>query len=158
MTMPSRARGSCCAGDLAVGDVAAGDVADLWHLDDVADFRLTLFAFFDVRREQTAHCSLDIVDGFVDDAVGFDVDLFLFSQLFRVGIRAHVEADDDGIGCCRKADVGLADTTDGGADDVDAHFVGAELFEGLADRFDGALGVCFGVRCSVPAHRPAGSG
>ena len=56
-------------------------------------------------------------------------------------MRAHVEADDRGVGGFGQRDVGFGDAADAGMHDARPDFVGAELFERRDDGFDRALHV-----------------
>ena len=129
------------ARDLAVLDVAARDRADLRHLERLAHLGDAGVLLDDIGRKQADACGVDVLDRLVDDAVQADVHLLLLGLLLRLARRAHVEADDDGVGRRGERDVGLGDAAHRRVDDVDAHLGLIHLLERIAQRLDGALHV-----------------
>src|SRR5690606_34846441 len=97
---------------------------------------------FELRREQTEHGVLHVVDDLVDDLVGTDLDAFFVGELTRGPVWTHVEADDRGVGGGSQLDVALGDATDAAADERDLDVVALELLEALGERFERTVDVC----------------
>ena len=84
---------------------------------------------------------LNVVDGFVDDAVVADFDAGLLDRLARARVGAHVEADDARAGGGRQLHVGFGDAADIRSQHLDLHLVGGQLVERVAQRLGAALHV-----------------
>src|SRR5690606_33110609 len=91
------------------------------HFGNAEDF----LAFF--RRQQTAHGVLHVVDQLIDDRVVTQVDTFALAQALGSGIGTHVEAQQYRAGGHRQVDVGFVDRTDTTGNDIDLHFVRAQV-------------------------------
>ena len=102
--------------------------------------RPTIF-LANLRREHAAHGRLHVVDRLVDDAVVADVDAGLLDRRSARGIGTNVEADNDGVRGGRQRRVGLGDTADAGADDLDLHFVVRQLLQRIPQRLGTAVHV-----------------
>ena len=89
--------------------------------------------------QHTLHSVGDIVDGIVDDAVHPHLDLGGSGFFLGHVVGADIEADDDGVGGIGQVNVGLADGTDTGMDDADAHLIIGDLLQALLDGLGGAL-------------------
>src|SRR5690606_21500676 len=97
--------------DQALGDPAAGDLADLGDVEDLEDLGVA---------------ALEAI------ATG---------TVLRLLVGADVEADDDGVRCCRQGDVGFSDAADAAHQDLGRDFLGGELVERGVDGLDGTLHV-----------------
>ena len=94
------------------------------------------------RLEHALEGGLDVFDRLVDDRVVLDLDAFTVGQIRHLTVRAHVEADDDGLVDGREVDVVLGDRADAAVDDLDADLVGhLDLHQGVFQRLDGTGGV-----------------
>src|SRR4051812_43183986 len=105
------------AADRAVGDVGAGDRADARGAE-----RLTYLGGADglldlLGREQALHGVAQLLDDLVDDRVEPDLDALAVGDLAGLADRAHVEADDHGVGGRGQHDVVLGDAADALADE-----------------------------------------
>ena len=108
---------------LPIEDHAAGDVAQPRDLEELTDFDPAHADFFIPLVEHADDGLLKVVDQFVNDAVGANVDFFHFRGGAGVAIRAHMETDDDGVRCFSQRHITFADRTDPSVDDVHPHFV-----------------------------------
>ena len=126
---------------LAFGDETTGHGAHLADLEDLALLHLARDDLFLDLVEHTDHGTLDVVERIVDDGVGVDLHAFAVSQFARVGRRAHLEADDDGVGSRGEHDVVLGDLSHGLADDVDLHLLRRELEERVGQCLHRSVGV-----------------
>ena len=88
--------------------VAAGDDAELRDAEQLADLDARGVLLVELGREHADARGVDLLDRLVDDAVQADVDAFLLGERLGLGLRAHVEADDDGVGRVGEHDVALA--------------------------------------------------
>ena len=96
------------ARDLAVLHVAAGDDADLGNAEQLANLDARGVFLVELRSEHADAGGVDLLDRLVDDAVQANVDALLLGKRLGLGLRAHVEADDDGVGRVGERDVALA--------------------------------------------------
>ena len=99
----------------------------------VTDLCLAQCDLTDLRGQHALHSVGNIVDSIVNDAV--HTHFHLGGSSFFLGhiVRADVEADDDGVGGIGQIHVGLADGTDTGVDDADAHLIIGDLLQALLD-------------------------
>src|SRR5215203_1543656 len=127
------------AADLAAAHQAAGDVAELAgpeHLADLGGAELRLLV---LRLEHALERGLDLVDRLVDDREVADVDALAVDQLTDPLGRAHVEADDDGVGRDGQVDVVLRDRTDTAVDDPQGDLLAhLDVEQGVLERLDRA--------------------
>src|SRR5918992_2293504 len=72
------------------------------------------------RCEHPDERLLDFLGQPVDDAVGADLDLLAIGQQLGLGVRPHVEADDERVRRRRQVDVALGDAADTLVDDAHA--------------------------------------
>ena len=86
-------------------------------------------------REHADQRPLDVLGQLVDDAVGADVDALAVGQRLRLGVRAHVEADDDRVRRGREHDVRGDDAADARVDHLHRDLVVVDL----SDLVDGGL-------------------
>src|SRR5512146_1512576 len=107
--------------DDAARDVAARDHADARGAEEGAHLDLADRLLGRDRGEHADERLLDVLRQLVDDAVRADLDALALRELARLGVRAHVEADDERVGRGGEVDVVLRDPADAGVDDVDAH-------------------------------------
>ena len=63
---------------------------------------------------------------------------FLLRQFGGLALRAHVEADDDGVRGCGQQHVALGDGADAGVNDLDAHLLGGHEDQRIGQHFDRA--------------------
>ena len=120
---------------------------DRTHLD-LADRLLDLLG-----REHALHRVAQLLEGAVDDRVGADLDALAVGDGRRVAHRAHVEADDHGVGRRGEVDVGLRDAADAGAHDVDLDVGLRELGDLVLERLQRARDV--GLEHEVELHHLA---
>src|SRR5687768_4453902 len=98
---------------------AAGDGADLRDLEDLADLRLAQDDFALLGTQHPLERGAHVVHRLVDDAIELDVHPFALGRRAGVVVRAHVEADDDGVlRRLGEEDVALADGADAAVDDL----------------------------------------
>src|SRR5690606_13019202 len=127
--------------DDSLGDIAAGHGAgpgDLEHGPHLggAEDHFLLFG------GELAHQELfDVVQEFVDDPVGADLDPGLLGQPPGAGLGADVEADDDGLGDVGQGDVVLVDSAHRTVNDLDASALSLDLADRFPQRLERALGV-----------------
>ena len=129
------------AADDAGGDHAAGDRAEPRDLEErphlgLADDLLGLDG-----REHADERLLDVLGQLVDDAVGADVDALALGERARLGVRPHVEADDERVRGRGEHDVALGDRADALVDHVDTHLGVVDLGELGDGRLDRAADV-----------------
>src|SRR5215813_1829389 len=86
------------AGDGAFGDVAASDDAHAGDIERLAHLGPAHDTFRHLWLEETFQRRPDIGDQVIDDRIQPDIHDFAFCQLARLRGRAHVKADDDGVG------------------------------------------------------------
>ena len=79
------------------------------------------------RIQHALHGCLYVVDGVVDDAVQTQIHLLALRGFLSSRVRTHVEADDNGVGRCRQADVGLVDGSYATMDNLYYYFLVGEL-------------------------------
>jgi len=79
---------------------------------------------------------LDVLGELVDDVVGADLDALPRRELARLGVRAHVEAHDEGVGGGREHDVVLGDRPHSLGDHVQPHLRVLELRQLRDDGLD----------------------
>ncbi len=99
--------------------------------------------FLVFRGQHAGHGGFDVVDGVINDPVGADIDFFVVRGLAGVGVGPDIEADDQSVGGRSQHDIGFVDGADAGMDDVDTDFFVLEVFQRLAQGFDGALNIGF---------------
>src|SRR5262249_11526827 len=97
------------AGDDPRAHVTACDGADARHTEDFADLGLARDHLFELGSEHADHRPLDVLEQLVDDLVGADLDVLGGSQLARLAIGTHVEADQRRVRGGREHDVVLGD-------------------------------------------------
>ena len=67
-------------------------------MNNLTDFGKTKVRFLLHRGKHTAHGSLDLVHGIVNDVVVTDLNAFVLGKLSRTSIGSDIEPDDDGAG------------------------------------------------------------
>src|SRR5690554_367224 len=127
--------------DQALGDPAAGDLADLGDVEDLEDLGVADEGLAALRLQQPRHRRLHVIHEVVDDVVVADLDAIATGEVLRLLVGADVEADDDGVRCCRQGDVGFSDAADAAHQDLGRDFLGGELVERGVDGLDGTLHV-----------------
>ena len=154
MIVPSRRKRTLrAAGDDARAHVATGDGADPRHPEDLADLGLAGDDLLVLRREHADHRLLDVLEQLVDDLVGADLDVLGVGQLAGLAVRAHVEADDRGVGRGGQRDVVLGDAADGAVHERQLDLRAVELAQALGDRLERAVDV--GLEDEVERRRLA---
>ena len=127
--------------DLAVRDGAARDLTDPRDGEDLPDLRTAEHLLVECRLEKAFERVAHVVHRLVDHRVEPDVDTLALGEPRRLGLRAHVEADDDRVRGGREQHVGLGDPADRAMEDGEPHVVRRQPAERLAERLDGALHV-----------------
>ena len=127
--------------DLAFRHIAARDHADARDLESLQDVALARHDLPVLGREHTLKRCLDVVEELVDDPVCAHVDPAALGERLRLGVGAHVEADDDRVGRIGEHDVRFGDRARTAVQDVDAHLFARKFEKGLFDRLRGALHV-----------------
>ena len=93
------------------------DIENFPHLDPPENL-------FPVSRlQQTFHGGLDVCDRIVNDRVEPHIDPFLHRQVCCLGLRTHVETNDDGIGSRSQQNITLRDSSHRTMNDPELHFV-----------------------------------
>ena len=77
--------------------------------------------------QHTLHGCLHVLDRLIDDLVETNVNALSLRRRLRHGVRTHVEADDNGIGCACKHHVGLVDGTNAAVNALNDYFIIREL-------------------------------
>ena len=114
-------------------DHAAGDRAEPRDLEEGAHLGLADDLLGLDGGEHADERLLDVLGELVDDAVGADVDALALRELPCLGVRTHVEADDECVRSRGEHDVALGDRADALVDHVHAHLGVLDLRE-LGDR------------------------
>ena len=94
------------------------------------------------RVKHTLHRCLDILDCLIDDAVETNVYFLTLCDGLRGCVRAHIETNNDRVGCGCQTDVGLVDRTNTAVDDLDYDFLVGQLHQALFYCLDRTLYVC----------------
>ena len=106
-----------------------GNRTHLGDLEGLANLGHALDGLLDLGSQQTLHRRLDVLDGFVDDAVGTNLDRVLVRKVSSLGVGSDVEADDDRAVGLGEGDVGLRDATDSGVKELDGRTLDVDLVE-----------------------------
>src|SRR5439155_7520005 len=125
----------------AVRDVAPGDRADARGTEECADLGLADRLLDAGGCEHPDEGLFDVIGELVDDAVGAKVDALSLGERAGLGVRPHVEADDDRVRSGGEHDVALGDRADARVDDVDPDLRVLDLRELPDDGLDRALHV-----------------
>src|SRR5690606_30270813 len=117
-------------------DHAAGHGTELGRTEHVTHLGHTEDLFAYVTAEHARKGLLHVLDDLVDHAVVAQIQTFALDHLARRGVGPHVEAEDHGVGRQCQVGVGLGDTTHTPGNDLDLHFVVAQLAERALQGFE----------------------
>src|SRR5579862_3734679 len=126
------------AADDAVRDHAACDRAEPRNTEERAHLRLADRLLRLDCGELADERLLDVLGELVDDVVRADLDALACGELARLGVRTHVEPDDERVRCRREHDVVLRDRPHALVDHVHANLGVLELRQLGDDRLDRA--------------------
>ena len=112
-------------------DDAASHGTDARDAEDLAHLRLAHHNFLELGLEQADHGVLHVFDKVVNDLVQPDFDVLGLGCLARVAVRAHVEADDRGLGGRGELHIVLVDPADATADEGELHVTALELAQAV---------------------------
>ncbi len=119
-------------------DHTAGHRTKLRRTEHITHFGNTQDLLANVAAEHAGQSLLHIINDLVDDAVVTQVQTFGLDDLAGSGVSTDVEAEDHSVGGQRQVGVGLGDTTHAAGDDLDLHFVVAQLGQRALQRFQRA--------------------
>ena len=85
------------AADCPARDVGAGDRSQAGDAEELAHLGLAERLFRGDRGEHADERLLDVLGQAVDDAVGADLDVLALRERTRLGVRTHVEADNESV-------------------------------------------------------------